>query len=142
MVKVTGSKEHSARLRQLAGPEMAKRVGAILFAAGQEIQIEAQLLITTGAVSGKNHVVSAPGQAPNNNDGVLANNIEALHVEPLKVVVSSNAPYAAALEFGTSKMAERPYMRPALANKRDEVLEGIRDAVSVVVKRGGRSGGK
>lgn len=51
---------------------------------------------------------------------MLANNIETVQVEKLKVEVSSNAPYAAALAFGTSKMAERLNLRPAVAKVRAE----------------------
>jgi HK97 gp10 family phage protein len=113
---------------------MVRRVGAALFAGGQTIQVEAQLSITRGAVSGANHVPSAPGQPPNNDTSVLANNIETVQTGPLKAEVSSNAPYAAALEFGTSKMAERPYMRPATAAKRKEVTALVRRAVSNAIR--------
>jgi HK97 gp10 family phage protein len=54
---------------------------------------------------------------------------------PLSVEVSSNAEYAAALEFGTSKMAERPYMRPATQRKRAAVVAKVRAAVNEVTAR-------
>lgn len=135
MVKITGQKAHMARVRSLASPEIIKDVGAALFAAGNAIQVEAQISITRGAVSGKNHVPSRPGEPPNQDTGVLANNIETRLVAPLKVEVSSNAPYAAALEFGTSKVAERPYMRPAAGVVRKEATILVRDAVSTIVRR-------
>ena len=72
----------------------------MLFEAGQRVQTDAQTSITEGAVSGAGHIPSAPGTAPNNDTGVLANNIETLETGPLKVTVSSNAPYAAIQEFG------------------------------------------
>ncbi len=127
--RVIGAKAHAARIRALAGPEMVRRVGAALFAGGQIIQTRAQLSITNGAVSGKGHVPSLPGQPPHQDTGVLANNIETVLVAALKAEVSSNAPYAAALEYGTSRMAERPYMRPAVAQSRKEVVELVRRAV-------------
>lgn len=130
MVKITGAKAHAARLRGMTGAGMVRDVGKALFAGGEAIQVEAQLSITRGAVSGKQHVPSAPGSAPNNDTGVLAGNIETVQAAPLRVEVTSNAPYAAALEFGTSKMAERPYMRPATAAKRKEVTALVREAVS------------
>lgn len=125
MVKVTGAKKVSDRLRRLSGPELTREVGQALYAAGKQIEVEAQLSITRGAVSGKNHVPSKPGDPPNQDTGVLGNNIETVQVTPLRVEVSSNAPYAAALEFGTSKMAERPYMRPAVRKTRSKVSELI-----------------
>lgn len=134
MARVTGAKAHSARLRRLSGPDMTRRVGAALYAGGNMIETEAALSITNGAVSGKNHVPSLPGQPPNADTHVLDRNIETTLEAPLVVHVSSNAPYAAALEYGTSKMAERPYMRPAVAKKRKEVVALVRRAVSEVAR--------
>lgn len=94
-------------------PAIQRELGAMLFAAGNMVQVEAQNLITQGAVSGKGHVPSAPGEPPNNDTRVLANNIETVQLEPLKVEVSSNAPYSVPLEYGFSDMEARPFMGPA-----------------------------
>jgi HK97 gp10 family phage protein len=134
MARVTGARRHSDRLRAMSGQAMIRRIGAALFAGGQMIQVEAQTSITNGAVSGREHVPSAPGEPPNQDTGVLANNIETVSVSPLKVEVSSNAPYAAALEFGTSKMGARPYMKPATAKKRREVIDLVHRAVDSVIR--------
>jgi HK97 gp10 family phage protein len=134
MVRIIGAKAHSARLRRLRGADMVRQVGAALYAGGNAIEVEAQLSITRGAVSGRGHVPSAPGEPPNQDTGILANNIETNQTAPLRVEVSSNAPYAAALEFGTSKMAERPYMRPAVAAKRKEVTQLVRTAVNRAIR--------
>jgi len=136
MAKITGAKEHAARLRRMGGPEMVRQVGSALFAGGQSIQVEAQLSITRGAVSGKNHVPSAPGEPPNADTHFLANNIETTLTGPLTVEVSSNAPYSADLELGTSKMIERPFMRPATQKKRPGVVQGVRAAVKKVAGGG------
>ena len=140
MAKIIGAKAHAERLRRMAGPEMKQKLSQALYDIGDAVKVEAQISITTGATSAKGqHKPSAPGTPPNNDTAVLANNIEAALVRPLKVEVSSNAPYAAALEFGTSKMAERPYMRPAVAKVRAEggVVKEIVSAVNSVI--GGRS---
>jgi HK97 gp10 family phage protein len=136
MARLTGAKAHADRLKRLAGPEMVRQVGAALVAAGSLIETEAALSITEGAVSGAKHVPSAPGQPPNADTHLLDRSIETVQVEPLKVEVSANAPYAAALEFGTSRMPERPYMRPATARKRDEATALIRGAVKKVIGGG------
>ncbi len=133
-----GAKEHIARLKKLQGREAVRLVGQALFAGGENIQTEAQRLISTGSVSGKGHVASAPGEAPNYDTGVLSANIETTQPEPLRVLVTSKAPYASPLEFGSSRMAERPYMRPARDNKRREVVDLVQEALSVAVKRSGR----
>lgn len=134
MARVIGARRHADRLKRLRGPDMIRRVGAALYAAGNLIQVDAQLLISQGAVSGAGHVPSKPGEPPNFDSGVLSNNIETVQVEPLKVEVSSNAPYAAALEFGTSRMAERPYLRPATARKRKEAVQLVRRAVESALR--------
>ncbi len=134
MVKITGSDGISRRLRGLAGQEIVRKVGTALFAAGQMIQVEAQLSITEGAVSGKGHIPSRPGEPPKQDTGVLADNIETVLVAPLRVEVSSNAPYARALEYGTSKMAERPYMRPAVAKKKADAVRLVRNAVDAAIR--------
>jgi hypothetical protein len=132
-----GAKEHIRRLKRLQGAEGVRLVGRALFSAGEDIQTEAQRLISLGAVSGAAHVPSAPGEPPNYDTGVLSSNIETVQVEPLRVQVKSSAPYAGSLEFGSSKMAERPYMRPARDNKRAEVVAKVQAAVSVAVRRSG-----
>jgi len=124
-----GRKAHVARLKRMGGPTMEREVGKALFAGGNRIQVEAQISITTGAVSGSKHVASAPGQAPNQNTGVLGNNIETVQREPLLVEVSSNAPYSAALEFGTSRMDARPFMAPARDKERGAVEQLVANAV-------------
>lgn len=130
-----GRKAHVARLKRLSGPTMERPVGRALFAAGEAAQVEAQLSITRGSVSGKNHVPSRPGEPPNQDTGVLGNNIETVQKAPLLVEVSSNAPYSAALEFGTSKMAARPFMQPAADKIRPEATDLVVAAVKRAVGR-------
>lgn len=134
---VIGAKAHAARLKRMTSPEAVRRVGKALFNGGKAIQSEASLLITTGAVSGKFHTPSAPGEPPNEDTGTLRTNIETTQPRPLTVEVSSNAPYALALEKGTSKMAARPYIVPAVARKRGEVVDYVRSVVSAVIKETG-----
>lgn len=129
MVKITGGKAVSAKLKAMSGPDLERRVSAALEAAGEQIEIEAELSITRGSVSGRGHVPSKPGEPPSNDTSTLRNNIETTRIGPLSIEVSSNAPYAAHLEFGTSKMAARPYMRPAAEKMRPKVSELIGLAV-------------
>lgn len=127
------AKSHSDRLRRMRNTEQLVRG---LYLAGQEIEIEAERSITEGSVSGKNHVPSLPGQPPNQDTGVLAGNIETTieAQSPPTVHVTSRAPYAAFLEFGTSRMAERPYMRPAAQKKKGEAIAIITRAARKMVK--------
>lgn len=131
MVKISGDRVVS-RLHRMTSPEGPQAINRALFTGGSALAVEAQVSLTTGAVSGKAHVPSRPGEPPNQNTGVLGNNIEAVNVAPLRVEVRSTAPYARHLEYGTSKMAERPYMRPATARTRPKIVELIRKAVDHV----------
>lgn len=134
-----GARAHIRRLNALASAETEKEIGAALFAAGEMIQVEAQISITRGAVSGKNHVASKPGEPPNADTHVLANNIETTQPGRTRVIVSSNAPYSAPLEFGTSKMAARPFMRPARDKMKPQAKRLVEQALNRAVKRSRRS---
>lgn len=138
MPKITGGQAHAARLKRLTSPEAVASIGRALFAAGERIQVAAQISITEGAVSGKNHAPSAPGSPPNADTHHLSDNIRTDQQEgnPLKVLVSSNAEYAAAQEFGTSRLPERPYMRPAAAQEREATVQAIARAIEHVAKGG------
>ena len=105
MVKITGQKAHVARLKRIRGPAMVREVGKAVVAAADLIKVDAQISITTGAVSGKNHVASKPGEAPNNDTGHLANNIRTYRTGLLTSEVSSEAEYSAALEGGSERSA-------------------------------------
>ncbi|GLI99124.1 HK97-gp10 family putative phage morphogenesis protein [Sphingobium sp. BS19] len=136
MARLTGGDGYSRKIKRI-GPEAVKQVGAVLFVAGEMVQVDAQISITSGSVSGAGHIPSAPGEAPNNDTGVLANNIETTQRAPLIVEVSSNAPYARHLEYGTSRMGERPYMRPALDKNRTEIKAMITGAVNKAIRSAG-----
>jgi HK97 gp10 family phage protein len=137
VAKVTGAKAHAARLKRLTGPESVRLIGRALFVGGDLLKATAQQSITEGAVSGKGHVASAPGEAPNNDTGDLANNIENVQTGPLSVEVSSNSRHALPLERGTSKMEARPSMGPAAHKTRPEIVRIVTSAVKRVVQTSG-----
>lgn len=138
MGSIKGADKHAARLRRMRGPKFARAVNGAVFKEAQDVQVDAQISITTGAVSGANHVASLPGEPPNNDSGVLAGNIEATNPAPLKGETSSNAPYALPLEYGSeaNNLAERPYMRPAAQKSRARFPGRIADVVQKVVRSG------
>lgn len=139
MGKITGANKHERRLRNMRAAGAARQLTAAVFAEAQELQVDAQLSITRGAVSGKNHVPSAPGEPPNNDTGVLAGNIEANVTGVAKAETSSNAPYAAAQEFGSESqgLPERPYMRPAAARSKERAPARIAAVVRKIVRAAG-----
>lgn len=87
-------------------------------------------------MKGKNrsirHQASAPGEPPATDTGKLVNSI----VGDAKVVgkqvqgyLEARTAYAGYLEFGTRKMAARPFMTPAVMRNRDRAIALMRDAV-------------
>lgn len=58
---------------------------------------------------GRDHVASAPGEAPAVDTGRLINSsIYKRQVNPLQIVVGSNVKYSEYLEFGTRRIKPRP----------------------------------
>lgn len=136
-MSLDGGDKHIGRLKKLSGEAVIRIAGAIVYEGADTIKAEAQRLISAGAVSGKNHVPSRPGEPPNYDTGVLSSHIEARRTGPLTAEVASEAPYAAALEFGTSKMAARPYMRPARDNKIEQVRKRFAENMEKLAKASG-----
>lgn len=61
----------------------------------------------------RSHQASAPGEAPANDLGFLAQSMRVDVVSRTAVDLKNSASYAIHLEYGTRKMAPRPFMRPA-----------------------------
>lgn len=129
-----GRKAHVARLRKLASPATLMLVEGALFAGGEAIQVEAQLSITEGAVSGKNHVPSKPGEPPNADTHQLADGIITRRTGFLTVEVASTARHAM-IEFDWGNVAARPYMRPARDKMKPQVIRDVEKALSIAVRR-------
>ena len=76
-----------------------------------------------GATYG-NHTASRAGFPPNSDTGYLASNIfVSKDADGKGANVESRADYSEALEFGTSKMAARPFMQPALEENRRKIIQ-------------------
>ncbi|MCT8002387.1 HK97 gp10 family phage protein [Sphingomonas sanguinis] len=103
------------------------------------IEDQAKGLIMQGSSSFMRHVVSRPGEPPNNDLGDLIRGIDHVELEPLHALVVSTAGHAAPLEFGTSKMAARPYMAPAADMRRKEVANLVARAASIAIRKSGNS---
>lgn len=134
MAKVKGADAFSDRLKRMRGPRSKSLIDKALFAGGEMIRVEAQNSMTEGAVSGKYHVPSAPGSPPMNDTGHLKDNIVTTKSGHGRVAVTSNASYSAALEFGTSKMAARPFMKRAALKKQKAVTDLVGEAVTITTK--------
>ena len=127
------AKSHSDRLKRMA-QRTPKEVARALYSAGQLIELDAERSITSGAVSGVNHIPSNPGQPPNADTHFLDSNIETRIGGPGLVIVESLAPYSAALEYGTSRISPRPFMSPAVQRNRKKVIELVGEAVNITIR--------
>lgn len=71
----------------------------------------------------RTHTASTAGNPPNTDTGYLAGNIHVvIDGDKHGASVESRADYSEALEFGTSKMAARPFMQPALEENRRNII--------------------
>ena len=139
MAKIVGAGKHSRRLGKIAR-DTANEVAKKLYIIGQQVELDAELSITAGSISGKNHVASAPGEPPNADTRHLDSNIETRLEKSSflpRVSVESNAEYSAALEYGTEKMAARPFMRPALEKNRPAIVKAAGMGVNTALRKSG-----
>lgn len=114
------SRNRLARMRRVKTESLKE-----LYKSGELVRAYAQKKIREGAVSGPAHVASAPGDFPNADTHELDAGIDVrLNPSRLSVSVVSTAPYSAFLEFGTAKMAPRPFMVPSLKANRNRVVLG------------------
>lgn len=107
-------------------------------AATEEVRNEAVRLIQSGPKTGRvygRHQASAPGEAPASDTGRLVNSITtAFDDVKLTGTVAANTDYAEYLEYGTATMEPRPFLRPALTAKREQVTALITAAIAEALK--------
>jgi hypothetical protein len=132
-----GLREHLRRLQRLSGPEIIRAAGAAVYESADAIRAEAFRSISAGSVSGAGHVASAPGEPPNRDTGELQSKLENVETGPLTAEVRSNAEYAATLEFGSSNVAARPYMRPARDKEFEPSQRRLAQQIERLIQRSG-----
>ena len=125
---VTRKPRHRAILSDYEG-DLRQLVGR----AANLVRNTAVQSINQGAKSGvtyekykprRTHRASAAGEQPATDTGFLVNNITIVRDiadTGLSANVESRADYSSFLEFGTSKMAARPCMQPALEENRPKI---------------------
>ena len=125
----------SASFRQAVADEVNKAV----YASAQKVSTEAKKSIQGGNKSGRtykrrtvSHRASAPGEAPASDTGRLVNSINSYALgngEAISVAGRGTVKYATMLEFGTTKIAARPFMLPALEKSKAWITERFNKAV-------------
>lgn len=126
--------------------EAKKEMAAALFVSGLKIEdvakIEIAQGIKTGRVykrGGKPHIASAAGEAPASDTGRLVNSINTgAKSDGMVVEVTAGkgvVDYAVHLEYGTEKMAARPFMKPSLEKSRKFIHDRMEKAVQKVIDK-------
>lgn len=112
-------------------------------AVGQAVRNDAVRSIQRGSPSGvtyqkyspkRTHRASAPGQPPATDTGRLAGSIR-VEQQRLTADIGTDLIYGKYLEFGTTKMAARPFLVPALEKNREKWRERVAAAIEKGVKK-------
>lgn len=91
------------------------------------------------------HQASAPGEAPATDTGRLAGGGQ--YQENVRTEydlgrvagrLTFAADHAAALEFGTQRMAPRPFLRVSLAESRDFIRSAVQEEVAAALAKGSK----
>jgi len=134
MARVIGARRHSARLKNMRR-RGAEAAGKAIFVGAGILETEWRRLIVAGAIQGAGHIPSRPGEPPNRDTGQLDQSIVARRRSILRSEVAAGAPHALPLEFGTSKMEERPSARPATKRTRAKITKLVERAVRRALAR-------
>ncbi|HHV79089.1 MAG TPA: hypothetical protein GXX40_05685 [Firmicutes bacterium] len=115
--------ERVATLRTAKIARKEKKLGRPL-TEQEKTQITAKL--TPAQLQARKYRASAPGETPALRTGRLFNSIDYYVIGTglnLRGIVGSPLEYAPYLEFGTSKMERRPFLRPTYERERENVKD-------------------
>lgn len=144
-VRIEGLDNLQKKLARL--PEgYRKGVNGAVATSALQVQGESQRLIQRGARTGvvvqrggKPHQRSAPGEPPKTDTGRLVASIFAeIDGDGLGAEVGSGIRYASMLEFGTQKMAARPWLFPTFERLKPKIKERIEKAFRQATRKAGR----
>jgi HK97 gp10 family phage protein len=122
--QVEGLDELQRNCDKIISRTSAEKLKEVFLHGAKIIRDEAKDLAPVRTGTLRRAIFAAPGD-PRKSD--------ALAGVSMKSVAKGGAPHAMLVEYGTSKMAPRPYMRPAIAAARPAVAriiaDGIREAI-------------
>jgi HK97 gp10 family phage protein len=136
-IRLEGSEQLQRQLRRLSD-DLREEAGRAVLATAVEMRSDIVTSIQRGPASGitykksnptRTHTASAPGQPPMSDTGRLANSITFDRVGDLTATVGSALNYAPWLEYGTSRMAARPFFRPAVERMRPKYIGKLEDII-------------
>jgi hypothetical protein len=109
----------NSRIPELKG-QMRQRVSSVVRRTAFNIQGRIRRSFAepkSGRMYGR-HQASAPGEAPAIDTGALTNSIQVAMEGDMTAYVFTNMEHGPGLEYGTRKMAARPFMLPAAEDER------------------------
>ena len=116
----------------LISAEMRRNAGQAVRATALRIETTAKESMA-GPKSGRiyprssgEHQASAPGEAPAIDTGALVNSVGMEMVSSLTAQVGTDKEYGLYLEYGTARVAARPWLTPAVEQERDGFVEAMR----------------
>jgi len=144
-IELDGVQELIAAL-EAVGKDAVAEIGAAVTKTALDVDRDIKKRMQSSPASGRlyrrgkgrnrsrTHRASAPGQPPAIDTGRLINSIMFRQETPLTATVSSNAIYAARLEYGGGDsrgvyIAPRPSWRPAVEKMRPKLAERIERAL-------------
>ena len=140
-MEIRGLDEFMRRLDGLSAVTRDETIGTALLAGALVLEGYAKVAIANPPKTGKiykhgkvAHQASAPGEAPATDTGFLVNTIQSKR-DGAEARVDVYSDYAAALEFGSSKMAARPYLRPAMDEHKDAIIEAVASNFEAAIQR-------
>lgn len=134
-VRIEGFDKLNAELARLAVRFEAEAT-TLVNRTAQNVRNDAVRLVLRSPASGRvyeksspkrTHRASAPGQPPATDTGRLAGSIRAIESGSPQATVEAQVDYAIHLEFGTRRMAARPFMTPAVESNRERYERGLRE---------------
>lgn len=130
-IKIERGRGLEARLRRVSR-DLERTLSQALLEAGEEVRAEARALLDEPG-GGR---PSAPGEPPRRDTGRLRDSV---FVRPAArgpgAEVGCGLDYGAHLEFGTRRMAARPWLAPALEAARPRVRARLARAVQEVLRK-------
>lgn len=111
---VRGGAQLQRNLARLAGAQRRQAQRDGLEAGARIVETHAKLLVPV-------------------DTGFLRSSITVDEVTPLEAIIGPHTDYAEHVEFGTSRMAAQPYMRPALDEHEGEIVQAVSDTIAAFV---------
>lgn len=132
----------SKKLRQLP-MDMRGGIGRALASSVVELDAYAKAKISGGGRSGRvyrrrtvTHQASAPGEFPKSDTGQLVSSLFfRVGADKLSAFFGTKLNYGRYLEFGTSRMGARPWLRPTLRANATKITARVRDAVKAAMRQ-------